>query len=289
MATLRGTTVGLTGATGAVGSAVLAHLSRAGARVRSLVRRPDAAPIVGETVVGSVGDRAALEALARGAGVLVHCAAVLDEDPVECRRTNAEGTRNVAEAALSAGARLVHLSTASVYDHRRSRALDEDSPLVSGPPDDYARSKAEAERIVRELGRRGLAFVILRPVVVISMHPRSYWGPVAIARAAREARPIVRLAEVPYVHVDNLAEAVLLAASREVALGRAYDVIDGYGPAAQYLGAIDTALGRPPSPPPTGAPTVRYAGERIRNELGYAPVDLWPEFIRLLASARAAG
>jgi nucleoside-diphosphate-sugar epimerase len=89
----------------------------------------------------------------------------------------------------------------------------------------------------------------------------------------------------PYVHVDNLAEAVLLAASRDEALGRAYDVIDGYGPASQYLGALDTVLGRRPSPPPAGA-TVRYAGERIRHELGYAPVDLWPEFVRQLASVR---
>lgn len=284
MSALQGMTVGLTGATGAIGSAVLAHLARAGAQVRSLVRRPAPAPAVGEAVVGSVEDRAALEALARGAGVLVHCAAVLGDDASECRRTNAEGTRNVAEAALSAGARLVHLSSASVYDHRRSLSLDEDSPLVSGPPDDYARSKAEAERIVGELGRRGLAFVILRPVVVISMHPRSYWGPLAIARAKREARPIVRVAEVPYVHVDNLAEAVLLAATSEVAVGRAYDVIDGYGAAAEYLAAVDAALGRPPTELPAGAKTVRYAGERIRRELGYSPVDLWPEFIRLLAA-----
>lgn len=281
-------TVGLTGATGAVGSTVLAHLTRTGAQVRSLVRRAVPAPAVGEAVVGSLEDPAALEALASGAGVLVHCAAALSDDPDECRRTNVEGTRNVAEAARSAGARLVHLSSASVYDHRQSLSLDEDSPLVSGPPDDYARSKAEAERVVAALEGDGLTAVILRPVVVISMHPRSYWGPLALDRARRETRPIVRIAEVPYVHVDNLAEAVLLAATSDAAAGRAYDVIDGYGPAADYLAAVDAALGRPATALPARAKTVRYAGERIRRELGYAPVDRWPEFIRLLASARAA-
>jgi hypothetical protein len=67
-------------------------------------------------------------------------------------------------------------------------------------------------------------------------------------------------------------------------LGRAYDVIDGYGAAAEYLAAVDTALGRPPTALPAGAKTVRYAGERIRRELGYSPVDRWPVFIRLLAA-----
>jgi nucleoside-diphosphate-sugar epimerase len=279
--------VGLTGATGAVGSAVLAHVARAGAQVRSLVRRRDATPMVGGAVVGSLADRAALEALATGADVVVHCAAALSDDPAECRRTNVEGTRNVAEAARSAGAKLVHVSTASVYDHARARAFDEGSPLVAGPPDDYGRSKAEAERVIGEVARGGLRSVILRPVVVLSMHPRSYWGPLALARARSEPGPIVPFAEVPYVHVDNLAEAVVLAAASDAAVGRAYDVIDGYGPAGEYLRAIAAAVGRPAASLPPDAPTFRYAGDRIRAELGYAPADRWSEFLSQLAAARA--
>jgi nucleoside-diphosphate-sugar epimerase len=112
--TLEGVTVGLTGGTGTVGSSVLARLDAAGARVRILVRNRVSAPEGAESVIGSLADPSALAALARGASVLIHCAAALDDSPAECQRTNAEGARNVAEQALAAGARLVHLSTVSV-------------------------------------------------------------------------------------------------------------------------------------------------------------------------------
>jgi nucleoside-diphosphate-sugar epimerase len=165
--------------------------------------------------------------------------------------------------------------------------LDEDAPLRVGPPDDYGRSKAAGERAVRDAGGRGLRHVILRPTAVLSMHPRSYWGPLAVARARSEPGPIVRLAVLPHVHVDNLAEAVLLAATREGALGRAYDVVDGHGPVDEYLAALYAAAGRPVPALAGRRPVVRYRGERIRAELGYAPVDRWPEFIAELAAYRA--
>ena len=282
---IEGTQVGLTGSSGTVGAAVLTRLRRAGARARVLVRDREAAPPGTETIVGSLSDSGALNALTNGAGVVIHCAAVLNDDPGECRRTNVDGTLRLAEATLAAGAKLIHLSTVSIYDHRQSLSLDEDSPRVAGPPDDYACSKAEAERLVEKLGERGLAFVILRPVVVLSMHPRAYWGPLALERAKRQPGPIVPVAQVPYVHADNLAEAVALAAANDAALRRTYNVIDGYGPANDYLRAVAMAAGLLPRALPEDAPTVQYSGLRIRDELGYAPVDRWSEFLAQLAGA----
>jgi nucleoside-diphosphate-sugar epimerase len=280
--------VSLTGSTGTVGTAVLERLSAGGARVRVLVRDRQSARPGTDTIVGSLSDKVAVDALVDGAQVVVHCAAVLNNDPLECRRTNLEGTRSVAEATLAAGARLVHLSTVSVYDHQRSLSLDEASVMVEGAPDDYACSKAEAERVVTRLGDRGLAFVILRPVVILSMHARAFWGPLAVERAKQAPGPIVPLAAVPWVHVDNLTEAIALAATRDAAVGSTYNVIDGDGPADEYVRAVSSAAGLAPIPVPAGAPVVRYAGQRIRDELGYAPRDRWTEFLAQLAVSQGS-
>lgn len=56
---------------------------------------------------------------------------------------NVEGSQNVARAAASVGARLVHLSTDVVFDGRKGTPYVEEDPL--SPVTDYGRSKAEAE------------------------------------------------------------------------------------------------------------------------------------------------
>jgi dTDP-4-dehydrorhamnose reductase len=60
--------------------------------------------------------------------------------------TTVDGAANVARAARSVGARLVHLSTDVVFDGGKGRPyVEEDLP---SPVTDYGRAKAEAERLV---------------------------------------------------------------------------------------------------------------------------------------------
>jgi nucleoside-diphosphate-sugar epimerase len=172
----------------------------------------------------------------------------------------------------------------SVYVASSRRDFDEECATwqVSGPP--YGWSKAEGERIVRasELG-----WTIVRPVIVLSLHPRSYWGPLALQRARELEAPVLGLAEVPYVHVDNLVTAIELAATTDAALGRSYDVIDGAGDTRAYLAALYGALGREVPLLPEETPRVTFAGTRLRRELGWAPPDRWAEFLRALAALPA--
>jgi len=55
------------------------------------------------------------------------------------------------------------------------------------------------ERIVSAATDRGLHAAILRPVVVLSMHPTSFWGPLALERARSTTTAVFPAAEVPYV------------------------------------------------------------------------------------------
>jgi nucleoside-diphosphate-sugar epimerase len=271
----------VTGVGGNIGGTVAARLASEGWRVRGLLRGAGASP-VGETARGDLVDRAALAAAARDAELVVHCAAAFSDDVEACRRSNIEGVANLVDVVRAAGCRLlVHISTISVYDDAVGPDFDEESALWpgSGDSDVYGRSKAESERIIAAAIARGLASVILRPGLVASMHPRSRWGPAAIDRAAATATSILPFPELPFVHVDNLAAAVVLAARVDGARGRAYNVIDGVGAGRDYLDAIYGAAGLPAPPIPPDAPIFRYRAERIRRELGYAPRDLWPAFL----------
>ncbi len=280
----------VTGASGAVGSAVAARLAAAGCAVRGIARNSwsDAPPGVERRTVDIV-DREGLTQALEGMEAVVHCAAIGSPDLEASRRINVGGVANVLAAMRARGCRrLVHISTVSVYDWRRGTAFDEESPLWTEPGDAYSFTKAEGERLVRAEEARGLATVILRPVVVLSMHRHSHWGPLALERARTSVEPIWPLLEMPYVDVDNLAEAIVLALTHARAVGRAYNVIDGSAPTSEYLAAVARVLGKPVVEVPPAASRLTCSGERIRKELGYSPVDRWKEFLGRLGSTHPA-
>ena len=80
--------------------------------------------------------------------VVVHTA--YRQDGPDAREINVEGARNVARAAASVGARLVHLSTDVVFCGRckgDGRYVESDRPC---PLTEYGSTKADAERAVDE-------------------------------------------------------------------------------------------------------------------------------------------
>jgi dihydroflavonol-4-reductase len=285
---ISGSSVLVTGAGGTVGSVVVERLLREGAHVRALVRSVNTPLARGaEPVLGDLGDPAALRRAVEGMAWVVHCAAAVSPELELGLRINREGTRALLQAMEETGCRaLVHVSTVSVYDYRAGLEFDEASPVWTEPLDGYGFSKAEGERLVLEACSRGLGANILRPALVLSTHPRSFWGPLALQRARASPGPVVPVAEVPYVHVENLAEAIVLAA-RGPLDGRVYNVVDGVGATQEYLDAVGKALGRAPEVLPAGAPRLRYSGARIRSELGYAPADRWREFLTALSTCPA--
>jgi UDP-glucose 4-epimerase len=118
----RGLTVAVTGPTGEIGLPFIAALERSRdvARIVGMARRPFDPAAHGfrrtEYRRGDVLDRAAVEGLADGADVVVHLAFVVLQASDETRHINVEGSRNVFEAAVAAGAkRLVYASSVAAY------------------------------------------------------------------------------------------------------------------------------------------------------------------------------
>lgn len=235
--------VGITGATGFLGSHHAEAWLDAGHDVAGIVRTPSKGAWL--TQRGAVMRKADLldqESLVQafsGLDVLVANAAVApghrQVDVDNLRHTNIQGTRNTLEAAATAGVtRVIYISSVSVYRTRLLRAVREDGDRID--PEEpgfdwnqlttnraYSRSKAAAEQLAWRLAHElGLDLTVLRPGPIYG--PRDgdltarYLG--QIDRTIFFA-PIVRA---PHVHARDVAEAALAATHHAVSIGRAYNV-----------------------------------------------------------------
>lgn len=171
-----GLVVAVTGPTGEIGRPFIRALeSQPGvAEIRGMARSPFDPSTHGWTkttyVRGDILDRAAVDELVDGADVVVHLAFIIFGDPSESRRINLEGSRNVFEAAVEAGARrLVYTSSVAAYGFDPSLPLPitEDVPAVGSDDLYYSAHKAELERTLHEIvDGSGVEAYVFRPCIV---------------------------------------------------------------------------------------------------------------------------
>jgi len=206
--------------------------------VRTLVRRAsDTAALTAagcELCYGDITDAASVREAMEGMDAAVHCAALVsDWGPRETfERVNIQGSRHVFDAALQSGVRrLVHFSTADVFGiYAGHRVIDDSFPLKrTGFP--YSDTKADAERLALAYAReRGLPVAVLRPAWVYGPGDRSVLP--ELVDAMRTHRMVFFGSPrntIPLCYIDNLVDAVVLALTRDEALGQGYLVCDGAG------------------------------------------------------------
>jgi nucleoside-diphosphate-sugar epimerase len=241
-----------------VGRFVCRVLRERGLDVRIALRR-SADPVPGrvaaeQVVVGDVGPDtewaqalAGIEAVVHLAGLAHIVDSATSEQVAAYRRVNAEGTAALARAASERGVhRLVFVSSARVLgDASPGRPWTEnDTPR---PPDEYARSKWEAERELREIVRAGaMEPVILRPPLV--------YGPGVKANFLRLLETVDRGWPIPlgsvrnrrsFLYVGNLAHAIAACIDHPAAAGQTFLVSDGEEVStAELIRLIAAALGR---------------------------------------------
>lgn len=155
----------LTGSSGRLGRAIFNILA-----VHHSVVGIDRSPFSTTRLVGDFTDPALLRKALKDSDAIIHCAALhaphvgtVSDD--EFRRVNVEGTRLLAEAALSAGvSRLIFTSTTALYGHAvvpdRCIWIDEDT--VPQPKSIYHRTKLEAERLLEDMAGPDLQLRVLR-------------------------------------------------------------------------------------------------------------------------------
>lgn len=248
----------VTGATGFTGTALVRKLCERGARVRALARPSSSldalAGLPVEWIRGNVFDPAPVAAATRGVAVIFHVAAAYREaglaDEVY-RQVHVDSTRLLAEAACAVPGfqRFVHVSTVGVHGHVDNPPADETYPF--GPGDIYQRTKAEAELWLRDFARaRGLPFSVIRPAAI--------YGP-----GDRRLLKVFKMATWPLfpvvgkpggqlyhlIHVDDLTELFLVAATHPAAAGEVFIAGDPEARSlADIVRVIGAELGRRPRP-----------------------------------------
>ena len=208
-------TVAVTGATGFIGSHIVAHLTKLGWRVRLLTRRLPTGPILAGSrfaaVIGSLGDADALDELIRGCEAVVHCAGLIKAvRPADFFAINAAATGRLAAAAaaLPRPPRFVLLSSLAARESHLSP---------------YAASKRAAEGVVAS--RSGPWLAVRAPAIYGpgDRETLAYFRAVARGFAPRPKLPNARLS---LIHVADLAEALAHAVERPPPAS-VYEIDDG--------------------------------------------------------------
>ena len=214
----------VTGATGHVGNVLVRELLAQEQHVRAMVLPNDnCASLEGldvECVAGNVLDPASLDRAMDGVDVVYHLAGIISILPgaeTLMRKVNVDGVRNTAQAALRAGARMVH--TSSIHAFKRMPhgiCIDEYIPFApDSPAGAYDRTKAEGTLAVLETVEQGLDAVIACPTGIIGPYDYldSEMGNVIRNFAQKKLHFLVKGAY-DFVDVRDVAKGLIQAAER---------------------------------------------------------------------------
>jgi len=273
----------VTGATGYLGSALVAVLADAGLPVRAAIRseaRASVLPDGVERVFADLGDEPSLVEAMRGCEGVFHLAASLGPSPEDTRRSNVDGTARVLAAAARAGVRRVVYTSSSAAIVAADGLVSEQAPNETALVDPYSTTKAEAEGLVFAAVAEGLDACIVNPVNVYGPSPYgpgSYNG-LFLAVARGQVTEIVD-APVGWVLAEDVARGHLLAFEKGEA-GHRYVLcgeVAGFGRVlgrfAELTGSPHRVTERPPGTTlPDDAPLFARRSE-VYGKLGAVHVD----------------
>jgi predicted dehydrogenase/nucleoside-diphosphate-sugar epimerase len=224
----------VTGASGFLGRALINRLRESGEKIRVLVRRPMPAweydPDL-QIVYGDLGDPSAVDRAVEGVKTIYHLGAAMKGGIADFQSATAVGTQNVADAAFKhAISRLVYVSSITVMDYagHGGKPMTETSPVEPHPErrGAYTETKLRAERIVLNSIRKGLSATIVRPGQIFGRGAEMVAPYGTIALAGRWVVVGSGNIPLPLVYIDDVVDALLLAARRDAVCGEIFQLVD---------------------------------------------------------------
>jgi nucleoside-diphosphate-sugar epimerase len=244
--TIAGRRLLLTGGAGFIGSHITERLAADNEIVILDTLRRNALAPVGldkhphvKVIVGDVTDAAAVQAAIAGCDAVVHLASIAGVDtvlknPVLTMRVSMLGTMNVLEAATAAGGikRLIDFSTSEVFGRYAYNVTEWDATTLGAVGEarwTYAVAKLATEHLAMNYQKQyGLPTVSIRPFNI--------YGPRQVGEGAVHHFIVRALKGQPlqvhndgaqiraWCYVDDIVDGIMLALTREQAVGHAFNI-----------------------------------------------------------------
>jgi len=179
-----------------------------------------------------------LARLIDGAHVVVHLAAITDaagtfDLAAELEANNFDATAKIAAACREVGARLIHLSSTSVYGTQNEIVSEDCTAEELKPQSPYATTKLKEESLVQSLVKsRGLQAIVFRFGTIFGASPgmryhtavnKFCWQavmgqPLSVWRSAYDQKR-------PYLDLVDAIRAIAFVIKRDLFDGRVYNVL----------------------------------------------------------------
>ncbi|MCR4335903.1 MAG: NAD-dependent epimerase/dehydratase family protein [archaeon] len=146
----------------------------------------------------------------KGANIIVHCAAKLDEHAKDLFEVNVKGTENVLEAASENRVRqFIFLSSVAVFGKSAGLKNEETTP---NPETRYEKSKWEAEQMVLSY-QEIFPVTIFRPAIIVGKS--NYWS--KIIKIIKKDFPLIGDGSNHWqlVSLENVVNAILFSIKNE--------------------------------------------------------------------------
>jgi predicted dehydrogenase/nucleoside-diphosphate-sugar epimerase len=240
----------VTGATGFIGGHLVERLAAEANRIRIAARSPGKCANVSrfpvEIVATDLLDRESVRAAVADARIVYHLAYGNDgKDPA---RITIDGTKNVVEAAIAAGADcVVVLSTMYVFGFPQSEAVVDESFPYRPYGGEYGSSKAVMERWCLRRAQSSLPtrIVVLNPTCVFGPGGGAYTTlPVDLARKGQFCWIDGGQGFANYNYIENLLDAIAAGARIAQAHGNRFIINDGVVSWRELLGPFVEPVGR---------------------------------------------
>lgn len=258
----------VTGATGFTGQALCRKLAKVGARIRAIARKSSDISALDdveiEWVRGNVFDKDVLATAAENINYIFHVAAAFNEEmesEEDFRKVHVYSTQILAKLVTGKPEfkRFLHVSTVGVHGHVEIERADENYRFSAG--DAYQRTKLEAEVWLTQYSvKSGLPYTVIRPGPI--------YGP-----GDKRLLKLFKMAKMGFVlmlgkgkgmfhlvHIDDLTNIFLLAASKEKALGEVFIAVSDDAP----ISIIEMG---------------KMIGKHIGNRTRTIRLPLWPFYL----------